>query len=105
MTTAIFFSYMKCVIISHNSNVLKTENTNFFRRLPFYKWFSFVWCCKHQETVVSNSGIRQYMRPGQGPRMQNSFDSMRTLTTSLTISKQSSARPNRVVIIEKPIQL
>uniref|UniRef100_A0A336MNQ2 CSON003953 protein n=1 Tax=Culicoides sonorensis TaxID=179676 RepID=A0A336MNQ2_CULSO len=58
--------------------------------------------CHEQESINSNGGVTQYLGPGRGTRLNNSCDSMRTLTTSLTITKRSCMRTTRVVIIERP---
>nr|XP_016938430.1 cardioacceleratory peptide receptor [Drosophila suzukii] len=65
-------------------------------RFPPFKWFTC--CCK---SYRNNS--RQNRCNTVGRRLQNSCDSMRTLTTSLTTSRRSANRTNaHVVINERP---
>lgn len=73
-----------------------------FRRLPFYEWFSSLRCSKHQEKVASHGNDREYIRPNREPKMQSSSDSIRTLTTSFTIGKQSCTRPYKDIRNGKP---
>jgi hypothetical protein len=60
-------------------------------------------CCAKKKELPKSQFANGRMRGG--PRNQN-YDSMRTFTTSLTVSSRHSTcmsvRPNRVVILEKP---
>ncbi|KAH8310921.1 hypothetical protein KR044_003471 [Drosophila immigrans] len=65
-------------------------------RFPPFKWFTC--CCK---SYRNNS--QQNRCHTVGRRLHNSCDSMRTLTTSLTVSRRSTNKTNaRVVICERP---
>ncbi|KAH8334936.1 hypothetical protein KR074_006720 [Drosophila pseudoananassae] len=65
-------------------------------RFPPFKWFTC--CCK---SYRNNS--QQNRCHTVGRRLHNSCDSMRTLTTSLTVSRRSTNKANaRVVICERP---
>ncbi|XP_044251491.2 cardioacceleratory peptide receptor [Drosophila takahashii] len=65
-------------------------------RYPPFKWFNC--CCKS-----NRNNSRQNRCNTVGRRLQNSCDSMRTLTTSLTTSRRSANRTNaHVVINERP---
>ncbi|XP_034662519.1 cardioacceleratory peptide receptor [Drosophila subobscura] len=65
-------------------------------RFPPFKWFTC--CCK---SYRNNS--QQNRCHTVGRRLHNSCDSMRTLTTSLTVSRRSTSKTNaRVVICERP---
>ncbi|XP_058453297.1 cardioacceleratory peptide receptor [Malaya genurostris] len=84
--------------------LFSTQVCRMIKRLPPFRWLlDSKWCCKG-----ANGGSRRPMRNGiilnGGPRLQNhnSSDSMRTLTTSLTVSQRSCIRPSRVVIVERP---
>ncbi|XP_055638650.1 cardioacceleratory peptide receptor-like [Toxorhynchites rutilus septentrionalis] len=84
--------------------LFSTQVCRMIKRLPPFRWLlASKWCCQN-----TDSGSRGAMRNGAalngGTRMQNhnSSDSMRTLTTSLTISQRSCVRPSRVVIVERP---
>ncbi|XP_005182982.3 cardioacceleratory peptide receptor [Musca domestica] len=64
-------------------------------RYPPFKWFTC--CCKsyrHNSTTNRCNTV--------GRRLHNSCDSMRTLTTSLTVSRRSNKGTTRVVICERP---
>ncbi|XP_058821748.1 cardioacceleratory peptide receptor-like [Topomyia yanbarensis] len=84
--------------------LFSTQVCRMIKRLPPFRWLlASKWCCRG-----ADGGARGQMRNGiilnGGPRLQNhnSSDSMRTLTTSLTISQRSCIRPSRVVIVERP---
>ncbi|XP_030374356.1 cardioacceleratory peptide receptor [Scaptodrosophila lebanonensis] len=64
-------------------------------RFPPFKWFTC--CCKSYR-----SSSQQNRCNTVGRRLHNSCDSMRTLTTSLTVSKRSTAR---VVICERSTKM
>ncbi|XP_065354334.1 cardioacceleratory peptide receptor [Calliphora vicina] len=64
-------------------------------RFPPFKWFTC--CCKsyrHNSTQNRCNTV--------GRRLHNSCDSMRTLTTSLTVSRRSNKGTTRVIICERP---
>ncbi|XP_023293064.1 cardioacceleratory peptide receptor [Lucilia cuprina] len=64
-------------------------------RFPPFKWFTC--CCKsyrHNSTQTRCNTV--------GRRLHNSCDSMRTLTTSLTVSRRSNKGTTRVIICERP---
>ncbi|XP_017128872.1 cardioacceleratory peptide receptor [Drosophila elegans] len=68
-------------------------------RFPPFKWFTC--CCK---SYRNNS--QQNRCHTVGRRLHNSCDSMRTLTTSLTVSRRSTNKTNaRVVICERPTKV
>lgn len=79
-------------------------NFNFpSRRTAFYRWFSEPWCCKKKEnpqSQLTNGGRSK----GGARNLHQNYDSMKTFTTSLTVTSRRSTclRPNRVVIVEKP---
>ncbi|XP_053695269.1 cardioacceleratory peptide receptor [Sabethes cyaneus] len=84
--------------------LFSTQVCRMIKRLPPFSWLlASKWCCNG-----ADGGSRRAMRNGGilngGPRLQNnnSSDSMRTLTTSLTVSQRSCIRPSRVVIVERP---
>ncbi|SPP89596.1 cardioacceleratory peptide receptor [Drosophila guanche] len=65
-------------------------------RFPPFKWFTC--CCK---SYRNNS--QQNRCHTVGRRLHNSCDSMRTLTTSLTVSRRSTSKTNaHVVICQRP---
>ncbi|XP_061398716.1 cardioacceleratory peptide receptor [Musca vetustissima] len=64
-------------------------------RFPPFKWFTC--CCK---SYRHNSTTNRCHTVGR--RLHNSCDSMRTLTTSLTVSRRSNKGTTRVVICERP---
>uniref|UniRef100_A0A1I8P294 G-protein coupled receptors family 1 profile domain-containing protein n=2 Tax=Stomoxys calcitrans TaxID=35570 RepID=A0A1I8P294_STOCA len=64
-------------------------------RFPPFKWFTC--CCK---SYRHNSNPNRCNTVGR--RLHNSCDSMRTLTTSLTVSRRSNKGTTRVVICERP---
>ncbi|XP_054747917.1 cardioacceleratory peptide receptor [Anastrepha obliqua] len=63
-------------------------------RFPPFKWFAC--CCR---TYLSNSTQRRCSTVSR--RLHHSCDSMRTLTTSLTVSRRSNKAAARVVICER----
>ncbi|XP_016988368.1 cardioacceleratory peptide receptor [Drosophila rhopaloa] len=68
-------------------------------RFPPFKWLTC--CCK---SYRNNS--QQNRCHTVGRRLHNSCDSMRTLTTSLTVSRRSTNKTNaRVVICERPTKV
>ncbi|XP_017079801.1 cardioacceleratory peptide receptor [Drosophila eugracilis] len=72
-------------------------SSQFFRTLSRYPPFK--WCCCR--SYRNNS--QQNRCNTVGRRLHNSCDSMRTLTTSLTVSRRSNNRTNaHVVICERP---
>lgn len=64
------------------------------------------WCYKARENGASIKSQNGCTQNGGCGRLRNSTDSMRTLTTSLTMSKRSASAyvraPPRVVIAERP---
>src|SRR5690349_18527534 len=80
-------------------------NFNFpSRRTAFYRWFSEPWCCKKKENPQNQLANGGRSRGGARNLHQN-YDSMKTFTTSLTVTtsrRSTCLRPNRVVIVEKP---
>lgn len=70
-----------------------------YRRIPPFRWLISSWCCKNNDS--NQTTIRS---TSNGQRHNNSNDSMRTFTTSLTVSRRSTSymRPARVVIVERP---
>ncbi|XP_075165234.1 crustacean cardioactive peptide receptor [Haematobia irritans] len=65
-------------------------------RFPPFKWFTC--CCKSYRHNSTNPNRCNTV----GRRLHNSCDSMRTLTTSLTVSRRSNKGTTRVVICERP---
>lgn len=90
-------SYKHTTKLSH---VIWFQNFPFLRRTALFRWLSDGWCCKKKENSqnqFTNGRLRS------GPRNLNqNYDSMRTFTTSLTVTSRRSTclRPNRVVIVE-----
>lgn len=77
----------------------------FCRRLPPFRWlWSTKWCCKPHDSGTLPLGNGTTVNGTAHGRFHNhnSSDSMRTLTTSLTVSRRSCLRPARVVIVERP---
>lgn len=85
------------------------DSSRFFlpRRLPPFRWLTSSWCCKGTEgsnSRHSRCGV------GGGPRLLNSHDSVRTLTTSLAVSTRrstmnsgmSTRQQQRVIIADRP---
>ncbi|KAL9896347.1 crustacean cardioactive peptide receptor isoform 2-T15 [Glossina fuscipes fuscipes] len=66
-----------------------------FSRFPPFKWFTC--CCK---TYRDNSTQNRCNTVGR--RLHNSCDSMRTLTTSLTVSRRSNKGNTQLMIFERP---
>ncbi|XP_055849766.1 cardioacceleratory peptide receptor [Episyrphus balteatus] len=62
------------------------------RRVPPFKWFC--WKSRRRTSLKNRCNT-------VGQRIHNSCDSMRTLTTSLTVSRRSN-KAARVVIVERP---
>ncbi|EAT39545.2 AAEL008655-PA, partial [Aedes aegypti] len=85
--------------------LFSTQVCRMIKRLPPFRWLlSSEWCCKNPDGSSGRGPLRNGMVLNGGQRLQNnnSSDSMRTLTTSLTISQRSCIRPSRVVIVERP---
>nr|XP_029719377.1 cardioacceleratory peptide receptor-like [Aedes albopictus] len=87
--------------------LFSTQVCRMIKRLPPFRWLlSSEWCCKNPDGPAGRGPLRNGMVLNGGQRglqNHNSSDSMRTLTTSLTISSQRSCiRPSRVVIVERP---
>ncbi|XP_070494536.1 cardioacceleratory peptide receptor-like isoform X1 [Chironomus tepperi] len=80
--------------------LFSTQVWKTLRRTAPFLWLTKVCCCKKKELPKSqfiNGRIRG------GPRnLHQNYDSMRTFTTSLTVTSRHSTctRPNRVVILE-----
>ena len=76
-------------------------NFNFLRRTALFRWFSQSWCCCKKKENTQNQFTNGRSRGGSRHLHQN-YDSMRTITTSLTVTSRRSTclRPNRVVIVE-----
>ncbi|XP_055715848.1 cardioacceleratory peptide receptor [Phlebotomus papatasi] len=81
--------------------LFSTQVCRALRRLPPFRWLASSWCFKSREQA--NHAQNRCGVTG-GPRLHNSSDSMRTLTTSLTVSRRSAScmRPARVMIAERP---
>ncbi|KAH8417106.1 hypothetical protein KR222_003256 [Zaprionus bogoriensis] len=70
-----------------------------FSRFPPFKWLKC--CCKSYRNNSQQSRCHTV-----GRRLHNSCDSMRTLTTSLTVSRRSTNKTNaRIVICERPTKV
>nr|XP_043068156.1 cardioacceleratory peptide receptor [Drosophila bipectinata] len=83
---------IKCLVFFTNLHKILPCSSRF----PPFKWFTC--CCK---SYRNNS--QQNRCHTVGRRLHNSCDSMRTLTTSLTVSRRSTNKANaRVVICERP---
>ncbi|XP_052870210.1 cardioacceleratory peptide receptor-like [Anopheles cruzii] len=84
--------------------LFSTQVCRMIKRLPPFRWlWSTKWCCKQHDTgtVPLGNGSAGNGTTGRFHN-RNSSDSMRTLTTSLTVSRRSCMRPARVVIVERP---
>ncbi|XP_055636993.1 cardioacceleratory peptide receptor-like isoform X1 [Toxorhynchites rutilus septentrionalis] len=81
--------------------VFSTHFVRTLKRLPPFRWlFSSGLCCSSPEDASVHSGCRQSAN-GSRLRNQHSSDSMRTLTTSLTVSARRSTtliRTPRVIV-------
>lgn len=69
-----------------------------YRCLPPFRWLISSWCCKTRNQAAGELARAQ----NGGVLLLNSTDSVRTLTTSLTISKRSTApcmRPTRERVV------
>lgn len=68
------------------------------RRTALFRWFSKIWCCKKKENPEHPFSIR-----GGARNLHQNYDSMKTFTTSLTVTSRRSTclRPNRVVVVER----
>ncbi|XP_052565605.1 cardioacceleratory peptide receptor isoform X2 [Culex pipiens pallens] len=85
--------------------LFSTQVCRMIKRLPPFRWLlASKWCCKSSDGGSQGAGMRNGTALNGNARLQNhnSSDSMRTLTTSLTISQRSCIRPSRVVIFERP---
>ncbi|XP_055375115.1 cardioacceleratory peptide receptor [Condylostylus longicornis] len=80
--------------------LFSTQVCRALKRVPPFRWFSCSTCCTNQ----SNNNSSQHRCTTVNQRLHNSCDSMRTLTTSLNVSRRSNncMRPARVVIVERP---
>ncbi|GAB0099092.1 cardioacceleratory peptide receptor [Sergentomyia squamirostris] len=82
--------------------LFSTQVCRALKRLPPFRWLAASWCFKGSREQSNHTQNRCGVTGG--PRLHNSSDSMRTLTTSLTVSRRSATcmRPARVVIAERP---
>lgn len=79
-----------------NKNLL----SNIFRRTAPFRWLSQMCCCKKKD--LPKSQFANGRSRGVPRNLNQNYDSMRTFTTSLTVTSRHSTciRPNRVVIME-----
>ncbi|XP_040174982.1 cardioacceleratory peptide receptor-like isoform X3 [Anopheles arabiensis] len=85
--------------------LFSTQVCRMIKRLPPFRWlWSTKWCCKPHDSGTLPLGNGTTVNGTAHGRFHNhnSSDSMRTLTTSLTVSRRSCLRPARVVIVERP---
>ncbi|XP_050100114.1 cardioacceleratory peptide receptor-like [Anopheles aquasalis] len=89
--------------------LFSTQVCRMIKRLPPFRWlWSAKWCCKQHDTGTLPIGNGSAANATTGGRLfhnhrNSNSDSMRTLTTSLTVSRRSCLRPAaRVVIVERP---
>uniref|UniRef100_A0A087ZB03 G-protein coupled receptors family 1 profile domain-containing protein n=1 Tax=Anopheles darlingi TaxID=43151 RepID=A0A087ZB03_ANODA len=88
--------------------LFSTQVCRMIKRLPPFRWlWSAKWCCKQHDTGTLPIGNGTAANATTGRLFHNhrnsNSDSMRTLTTSLTVSRRSCLRPAaRVVIVERP---
>uniref|UniRef100_A0A182RPX0 G-protein coupled receptors family 1 profile domain-containing protein n=1 Tax=Anopheles funestus TaxID=62324 RepID=A0A182RPX0_ANOFN len=85
--------------------LFSTQVCRMIKRLPPFRWlWSTKWCCKPHDSGTLPLGNGTTVNGAAHGRFHNhnSSDSMRTLTTSLTVSRRSCLRPARVVIVERP---
>lgn len=73
--------------------LFSTEIFRTLRQIPPFKWLLCGCCCKSRTSNTQS-------RCNTVGRLHNSCDSMRTFTTSLTVSRRSNGGP-RVVIVER----
>ncbi|XP_058129099.1 cardioacceleratory peptide receptor-like [Anopheles ziemanni] len=85
--------------------LFSTQVCRMIKRLPPFRWlWSTKWCCRPHDSgnlPLGNGTTANGTAHGRFHN-HNSSDSMRTLTTSLTVSRRSCLRPPRVVIVERP---
>uniref|UniRef100_A0A182IQ40 G-protein coupled receptors family 1 profile domain-containing protein n=1 Tax=Anopheles atroparvus TaxID=41427 RepID=A0A182IQ40_ANOAO len=85
--------------------LFSTQVCRMIKRLPPFRWlWSTKWCCRPHDSGALPLGNGTAANGTAHGRFHNhnSSDSMRTLTTSLTVSRRSCLRPARVVIVERP---
>ncbi len=76
-----------------------------FRRSSLFRWCSNFCCCVKREKKPKSQFTNGRLKGGSNRNVHQNYDSMRTTTTSLSVStsKHSNCvRPNRVIIVERP---
>ncbi|XP_037924362.1 cardioacceleratory peptide receptor [Hermetia illucens] len=84
--------------------LFSTQVCRALKRIPPFRWLLETCCCCCCKSQRGRNSTGNRCTDSARNRLHNSYDSMRTLTTSLTVSRRSTnncMRPARVVIVDR----